>query len=690
MSREAIPQLHHEAQANLADITPELATEIGSKILRLSNLELYQAYHPGLVDGLYNLGEPVQAANLTSDHQTHIERINALHSTTSGYVREAHQRLKPESAEASADSLLDMAADMALANASLAMESETPSPGEVERHLENFIAITLIQSATINSRQISEIVSKGLTVPYVKALEKNIGLISVPLHGSNPVGFEANGSLGMNISPTLRIAYDAAVGGQSAAKLDDELLMKLPFREVGALLDLSERTGNHALREQITALSDPDHRVKKGPGEFMPIPDLSPESARRKIFDDTFYAQHRELIDKIMEAAPLGADQGKIASLVIEHELMAIYQENVESQGRSGNRLPKINAVKTPEIGLEDLPLLKYMFKELGFDDNPSGEQNTASATDIFDSWMSYDSIKYAQLKLLDKKQNRWRMGSKRKPASHYGVMDTASALTDQKDTLMREADAFFGYESHVNNAGDIGYYSIDKRGETKYVVETFGIHHFSRYKAPQLHSQAKSWGLRPSRAIDNVVVSAQTDWNGAFFRAGSQIELPEHQETVFFETGSSRDLASMAITIGKRERDFQKREPNIKRVVLLAHANSKSLVLGQGNELSIADYDEAEKNRRKLSKISNNQPKLNTYERHLGPKFEVILYACDAAKERKILPTKNTIAGRIQKGHAINTLHGAAIKPTGLVITEDSTRYVKGGSSIPPVTYRK
>lgn len=319
----------------------------------------------------------------------------------------------------------------------------------------------------------------------------------------------------------------------------------------------------------------------------------------------------------------------------IQRECEEAFQKYLQPVRESGDR-------KTTDIEqkpkLAELPEIRARFEHLGV--------TPELAEGMLDSWLTYSALG----------RKLYSDGEMRSEATGE---DIDSTLAEQGEQLVKQAEAL---TNHVERFG------IE---ETIALTHTFGIYNFIRYKPEQLHNQLLSWqsGEMPAR---NIVVSARTDWNGAFSDAGIHLERVLGVDGLFcFEVNDRIQLAKVAVAIGNRERAMG-REPEevsgVNNFVINGHANPNGILLGtRGQHLNTTDY---------MREPLNGQ-RANTYRRHLGNKFRVILYACSTAGE---VEYGKNIAETISDHHDVR-VEGSKVSPFGgIVIDPDGTvRFNRG-----------
>lgn len=247
------------------------------------------------------------------------------------------------------------------------------------------------------------------------------------------------------------------------------------------------------------------------------------------------------------------------------------------------------------QLRLYDVPLLQENLERLGFDE--------ATQKALFESWNSYQPIKRA--------------------------MRSSGAKHLNEEIIRTASERMAGYVAVEFEAMQdfISEYGVE-RAQT--VILEFGIHHFRRYEAKQLAMQLVIWqaNLVP---IENVVASAHSDWNGAFQDAGSaMLDRFDGLPTVYFEVEDSTDLAHRLVSVGNRERAAG-RDPEagnfVNNLIIAGHGSPESILLGtHGESINVRGYKEAGTGRERVN------AQINTFRRHLGSGFQVILDSCSTA----------------------------------------------------------
>ncbi len=310
----------------------------------------------------------------------------------------------------------------------------------------------------------------------------------------------------------------------------------------------------------------------------------------------------------------------------IKRECAQAYSNYLQPARESGN-LESVNPEQRPK--LVDLPEINARFEDIGIDPE--------LAESILESWLTYSALKHKMYI-----NNEYMIIN---PISQY----IERSLTMQSEQLVKQIDALTDY---------VEQFGID---ETKALINIFGIYNFIRYKPDQLHDQLLNWQSNKVPA-KNVVVSARSDWNGAMSEAGKDFGRVLGEEELFcFEVNDRVMLAKVAIVIGNRERSAG-RDPEttnaLKNFVINAHANPEGLLLGTRRErLDATDY----------ARDPLNGQRANTFRRHLGSGFRVILKACSTAGE---VENGKNIAESISDHHGVR-VEGSRINTNGSIIIE-------------------
>lgn len=190
----------------------------------------------------------------------------------------------------------------------------------------------------------------------------------------------------------------------------------------------------------------------------------------------------------------------------------------------------------------------------------------------------------------------------------------TEIIVANQTEAMMIEVGSFLRFNELYGDQ------------ECQQIIEVFGIHHFSRYTPELLHEQLIMWqnGERP---VQNIAITAHYDWSGAAQTIPAQHMQLFDEAPIFFEVSTPTELAQVAVAVGSRER-VAGRDPEtgnyVKNFIITAHADETFLAFGPDEKgLSTEDYKEAAKSRTKIN------GGLNTYRKHLGHEYNVILLAC-------------------------------------------------------------
>ena len=343
---------------------------------------------------------------------------------------------------------------------------------------------------------------------------------------------------------------------------------------------------------------------------------------------------------EVMRVVENAEDDGVIerycSNWKIQRECEETFQKYLQPVRESGDR-KSLDIEQKPKLA--DLPEIRARFEHLGV--------TPELAEAMLDSWLSYSALS----------RKLYNGGDIRSVATGE---DIDSTLAEQGKQLVKQAEAFTSYVEH---------FGIE---ETTAIATTFGIYNFIRYKPEQLHHQLLSW-QSGKLSTKNVVVSARTDWNGAVSEAGMEFERVLGEEGLFcFEVNDSIELAKVAVAIGNRERAMG-RQPEVdnglSNFIIDCHAGPYGILLGtRGQHLDATDY---------IREPLNGQ-RANTYRRHLGSKFRVILKACSTAAEVKY--GKN-IAEAISDHHDVRVEGSTEATHGSIILEEDGTVRFNGGN---------
>lgn len=285
---------------------------------------------------------------------------------------------------------------------------------------------------------------------------------------------------------------------------------------------------------------------------------------------------------------------------------------------------------------LSDIPKLEAFFKNLGID------PETASL--MFASWSTYDAIR-------------------------KGDEDPFGFVSD-KQIYWIQVDAIENILKKVRSLKEVEHYY--GKDELREIIEVFGILNFHRYPIDQLHFQLQEWksgAIPPS----HIVITGLHDWNGAIDNSnwGIIYSLMGDSGIYFFEAGSAAQIAKIAVAVGNRER-ANGRDPlktnSVENVIIAGHGNPDDLELGlNGEKISVQDFKDSQKKRGKI------RARLNTYKKHLGNKFRIILHSCETGGKSE--KNDSNIADSISKTHDVqvdapdSVVSGIQINPDGKVL---------------------
>ena len=305
--------------------------------------------------------------------------------------------------------------------------------------------------------------------------------------------------------------------------------------------------------------------------------------------------------------------------------------------------LEKLDPLLLPS--LKDYPELSARLNAIGI--------SPELAEDIFNSWNTKSELN----RLL---YNDDRTISETKPE------DIQYALPMQAERLIPQIEAL---EKHISEYGF---------EETKKIIDIFGIYHFSRYPDGILHKQLRQWE-NSEAPIKNIVVTAKSDWNGALDSAGkTYVNGIEEDGLFYFEVNDKIQLAKVAVSVGNRERSMGRnpeQESQLKNFKINAHASPSGILFGvNGERLSVEDY---------LGEPLSGS-KANTYKKHLGSNYRVILEACSTAGEVK--DGKN-IAESISDGHEVS-VDGTSESSYGAIIIDPDGNVRFNGGKVRAIVY--
>ncbi len=266
----------------------------------------------------------------------------------------------------------------------------------------------------------------------------------------------------------------------------------------------------------------------------------------------------------------------------------------------------------------EAYPETKAIFRRLGIPE--------PVAKVMYDTWRSYDSLG----KVARDQEDR---DFKPKKLKDFTPGDIEAVLTTRINRVNQQLLAAKEY---------IRAYGIEELLE---VHDTFETVNFIRSRPERMHDQLMRW-QDPNEIIKVLSASAYRDPNGAFDTAANDAFGRFGEPGTFcFEANGKVGIAKMAVKAGKRERSMG-RDPEIDSqleiVEINAHGSPSTLALGVKfdthgdlltqdgwdveDNLDLEAYAQAAQNRTKVKAFAN------TYKKHLGSGYRVILSACSTA----------------------------------------------------------
>jgi hypothetical protein len=351
-------------------------------------------------------------------------------------------------------------------------------------------------------------------------------------------------------------------------------------------------------------------------------------------------------LTEALQIAETDTDGKKIerfsSNWIIQHECEQAYNKYLQPYRESGDsRLT--NPEQKPKLA--NLPEVSSRFEKIGIEPE--------LAESMLESWLTYSALGR-------------RLDHDGTVKSEITDKDIDGSLVEYGDRLITHLDALSDY---------VEQFGIE---ETKTLIDTFGIYNFIRYSPDQLHNQLLSWqsGEIPAR---NIVISARADWNGAISETGNEFRQVFGDEGFYcFEANDRGMLAKIAVAIGDRERAAGRNPESINALenfVIHTHASPEGLLLGTKDEgLTVEDYKAEPFNGRSA----------NTYKRHLGDRFRVILKGCSTASEA--ISGKN-IAESISDHHDIRVEGSKMITSGSIIIEPDGTVKFNQGN-LPATVY--
>jgi len=265
-------------------------------------------------------------------------------------------------------------------------------------------------------------------------------------------------------------------------------------------------------------------------------------------------------------------------------------------------------------LELGDCPETEKSLKHLGIPDD--------IASDMFASWATFDA--YSKKFYSNGKWNY--------PEGTIDDRVRDSIGRKQADTIVRQLQA-------VGNM--VQQYGLE---DTLDMIRIFGIYNFSRYQPDELKVQLDDW--RNGIPVQNVIVKARSDWNSAVSsHADGESDLTH---LVYFEAGSASAVARIAVKIGRHAREHGYK-PEINNFIIHAHGSPSGMIMGVDEMLDVELYGDPDPILRRA--------RANSYRRHLGENFRVILWACSTAGRMEGNQSYENIAHAISERHDVQVI---------------------------------
>ena len=232
----------------------------------------------------------------------------------------------------------------------------------------------------------------------------------------------------------------------------------------------------------------------------------------------------------------------------------------------------------------------------------------------LFDSWMSYAPAGFA--------------------LSQYNKKNVKD-LTDVEIEISSIQTTKVFYEQLTAVQQYCEQYSTEELIE---LHDIFGIVHFTRGSAEQLHDQLLRWKDLES-PVKNINVAATDDYNFAFGNTAKVFfESFGEEGSFYFEAPTIPRLSRAFVQVGARERAAG-REPSeasqVQNVVISGHGEPVSIELSYGNSINIKNFAEAAHARQQFAEIdSKARLEPNDYSQYIGHSYRIILHACSTGKE--------------------------------------------------------
>jgi hypothetical protein len=290
---------------------------------------------------------------------------------------------------------------------------------------------------------------------------------------------------------------------------------------------------------------------------------------------------------------------------------------------------------------LEGLPELKQALNRLGIPDNVARKMHS--------SWMSFRGSDL--IKALTPTEPR----NFTEDEKHMAQALEVNAVVAQIEAIQRFVKAY-------------GIARLQR------VHETFRTVDFARYDEDQLDAQLTRWDNLEEPVV-NITALGLDDPGTALEWAGSHARSRFGEAGQFvFEFSSKKELWEISQRVGERERAAGRdplKDPNVENFLIETHGNQKAIFTGLHTNkdgfvgmdedgyltpdiISLADYNAA----------ARLDVAPNTYQKHLGNRFRVILFSCLTGGKVKPLRLAGK-EGLVERSNIAQRIHGWHDAPT-------------------------
>lgn len=640
MSKEAFPVLPDKAAEHITHLPEDMQSSIGSLLLNLTHESLHQQNTSTF--RRRKSVTPIPRESFAHEHHEHVERVTTQMAGASELLGAAFTELEHGENRTTGDinvyAVADKARDIALECAQKAKaagaEQDTVSYLESVITIESLLALDKDDSVEASQRKkdvVRSIVSQGLALEFIDATHSTYGVVALGEARNNfvPLCSLAQENINLLSAATTctvegnfsrgapRNTFDFGAHAQLAAadllsmsvglgssEKDQEhrrLLARVMFECPAARDTTSDVNHGELLAFASNALRDIKPLRKRGIIEVVSFieqnnlqQELDALAKDDSALNETLTKVRRAF--KVHEMIQSGDLEIAKISRDVREELEAVFGDYYKQL--SNMTTVEYSKILIPRPQINDLTVLTDSVRKFGI--------SSELVEKVVGSWLSFSS---------GRKKVYERDFSKEDPVGDH----VSSMISEQVSVIGHQLESFMNY------VAEYGLVEVEE------IIDTFGIHNFARYEPLELHDQMERW-RKGSDQVINVVVVAHEDWNGSMTSTGDDFQqtFGASDGTFFFEASTPSEVSNVAVKIGKRERNNE-RNPSVTNFVISAHGSPETLLF---TDFPGSDRGRITSTLYRDNLGQNGRLRLNSYARHLGSQFRVILKSCSPTEK--------------------------------------------------------